>query len=242
MFQSVDIRKSHSEITRAKHHKGDSGMPYAISKGLALALATAPLFVACGGSNADNPGPINTPQCSGASCGTQGAPAVGAGAGPLCPANADIVTSTYLGGAGSGEIVSLNIDAVNMKYTLKWLESPIPLVTGTVNPTPKATSIAGAVGTPPAARPPRPPQSPPQGHDDRGRSGAPARRHAAHRGTNALRVRADTGRRAGIGRIDVYDRRRVQPGESADHFHRPGRGRGRHFGRDRAVQRRDINR
>jgi len=78
-------------------------MPYAISKGLALALATAPLFVACGGGNADNPGPINTPQCSGASCGTQGAPAVGAGAGPLCPANADIVTSTYLGGAGSGE-------------------------------------------------------------------------------------------------------------------------------------------
>ena len=28
-------------------------MPYAISKGLALALATAPLFVACGGGNAD---------------------------------------------------------------------------------------------------------------------------------------------------------------------------------------------
>uniref|UniRef100_UPI0035C97BD5 DUF2957 domain-containing protein n=1 Tax=uncultured Caballeronia sp. TaxID=1827198 RepID=UPI0035C97BD5 len=125
-------------------------MPYAISKGLALALAAAPLFIACGGGKADDPGPINTPQCSGASCGTQGAPGVGAGAAPLCPANADIVANTYLGGAGSGEIVSLNIDAVNMKYTLKWLESPIPLVTGTVNPTRKGTTIVGAVVHPPA--------------------------------------------------------------------------------------------
>ncbi|MGV7247281.1 hypothetical protein ACRXB1_37690, partial [Caballeronia sp. M23-90] len=31
-----------------------------------------------------------------------------------------------------------------MKYTLKWLESPIPLVTGTVNPTRKGTTIVGA--------------------------------------------------------------------------------------------------
>ena len=125
-------------------------MPYAFSKGLALALAAAPLFIACGGGKADDPGPINTPQCSGASCGTQGAPGVGAGAAPLCPANADIVANTYLGGAGSGEIVSLNIDAVNMRYTLKWLESPIPLVTGTVNPTRKGTTIVGAVIHPPA--------------------------------------------------------------------------------------------
>jgi Protein of unknown function (DUF2957) len=124
-------------------------MPYAISKGFALALATAPLVVACGG-NADTPAPINSPQCSGASCGPQGAPAVGAGAAPLCPATAAIVSSTYLGGAGSGEIVSLNIDAVNMTYTLKWLESPIPLVTGTVTPTRKGTTISGAVVHPPA--------------------------------------------------------------------------------------------
>ena len=94
-------------------------MPYAISKGLAFALATAPLFVACGGGNADNPGPINTPQCSGASCGTQGAPAVGAGAAPLCPANADIVSSTYLGGAGSGEIVSSG-EAANFLLAGTW--------------------------------------------------------------------------------------------------------------------------
>jgi hypothetical protein len=125
-------------------------MSYAISKGIALALVTAPMFVACGGGNADTPAPIASPQCSGASCGTQGAPAVGAGAAPLCPANADIVASTYLGGAGGGEIVSLNIDAVKMTYTLKWLESPIPLVTGTVNPTRKGTTIAGAVIHPPA--------------------------------------------------------------------------------------------
>src|SRR5258705_12859712 len=93
-------------------------------------MATAPLLVACGSGNADNPGPINSSQCSGSSCGVQGPPAQGAGAAALCPANADIVKSTYLGGAGSGEIVSLNINASGMTYTLKWLETPIPLHAG----------------------------------------------------------------------------------------------------------------
>ena len=69
--------------------------------------------------------------------------------GALCPANADIVKSTYLGGAGSGEIVSVNIDAVAMTYTLKWLESPIPLATGTVTPSRVGTTITGAVMHPP---------------------------------------------------------------------------------------------
>ncbi|MDW9225986.1 hypothetical protein C7S15_0523 [Burkholderia cepacia] len=57
--------------------------------------------------------------------------------------------STYLGGAGSGEIVSVNIDAVAMTYTLKWLESPIPLATGTVTPSRAGTTITGAVMHPP---------------------------------------------------------------------------------------------
>ncbi|WP_230938507.1 DUF2957 domain-containing protein [Burkholderia multivorans] len=70
--------------------------------------------------------------------------------GALCPANADIVKSTYLGGAGSGEIVSVNIDAVAMTYTLKWLESPIPLKTGTVTPSRAGTTITGKVVHPPA--------------------------------------------------------------------------------------------
>jgi hypothetical protein len=59
------------------------------------------------------------------------------------------VKSTYLGGAGSGEIVSVNIDAVAMTYTLKWLESPIPLKTGTVTPTRVGTTITGKVMHPP---------------------------------------------------------------------------------------------
>lgn len=105
-------------------------MSHAIIRGMALAMATAPLLVACGGGKADDPGPINSPQCSGTSCGVQGPPNQGAGAAPLCPADADIVKSTYLGGAGSGEVVRLNIDATTMTYTLSWLESPIPLVTG----------------------------------------------------------------------------------------------------------------
>ncbi|MEQ5840164.1 DUF2957 domain-containing protein [Paraburkholderia acidicola] len=134
-------------------------MSYAIFRGVALAICATPLVIACGGGNAGNPGPINSAQCSGASCGVQGPPTSGAGsgngsssgttAGALCPATGDIVKSTYLGGAGSGEVVSLNIDAQAMTYTLKWLESPIPLHTGTVTPSRAGVQITGAVAHPP---------------------------------------------------------------------------------------------
>ena len=124
-------------------------MSHAISRGLAMAIATVPFFIACGGGKADNPGPINAPQCSGASCGVQGPPATGASATALCPATADIVKSTFLGGAGSGEIVQINIDATAMTYSLKWLESPIPLRTGQVQNTRAGTQITGAVIHPP---------------------------------------------------------------------------------------------
>ncbi|RQR51487.1 DUF2957 domain-containing protein [Burkholderia sp. Bp9125] len=125
-------------------------MSHALSKGVATAFAIAPFLVACGGGDSGAPGPIEAPQCSGSSCGTQGPPTSAPVNGALCPANADIVKSTYLGGAGSGEIVSVNIDAVAMTYTLKWLESPIPLKTGTVTPTRVGTTIAGKVIHPPA--------------------------------------------------------------------------------------------
>lgn len=124
-------------------------MSHTVSVGLALAIATAPLLIACGGGKADAPGAINVPQCSGASCGVQGPPAQGAGAAALCPATGDIGSSTYLGGAGSGEIVSLNINATAMTYTLKWWESPIPLTTGTVSPTRAGVTITGNVAHPP---------------------------------------------------------------------------------------------
>ena len=124
-------------------------MSHAISKGLALAIAAAPLFIACGGGTASAPTAINAPQCSGSSCGVQGPPASGTTA-SLCPATADIVNSTYLGGAGSGEIASVHIDAVAMTYTLKWYESPIPLAAGNVTPTRAGTTITGSVMHPPA--------------------------------------------------------------------------------------------
>ncbi|MGU7784491.1 DUF2957 domain-containing protein [Burkholderia sp. PU8-34] len=125
-------------------------MSHALSKGVATAFAIAPLLVACGGGDSGgSPAPIEAPQCSGSSCGTQGPPPSQPVNGSLCPADADIVKSTYLGGAGSGEIVSVNIDAVAMTYTLKWLESPIPLTTGTVTPTRAGTTITGKVMHPP---------------------------------------------------------------------------------------------
>ena len=124
-------------------------MSHALSKGVATAFAIAPFLIACGGGDGGTPAPINAPQCSGSSCGTQGPPPSQPVNGALCPANADIVKSTYLGGAGSGEIVSVNIDAVAMTYTLKWLESPIPLATGTVTPSRAGTTITGKVIHPP---------------------------------------------------------------------------------------------
>ncbi|MGF6722596.1 hypothetical protein P3T43_001947 [Paraburkholderia sp. GAS41] len=121
----------------------------AINRGLALALITTPLLIACGGSSPGNPSAVSAPQCSGATCTGQGAPAQGTVA-SLCPATAAIGNTTYLGGAGSGEVVSLNINATAMTYTLSWLESPIPLASGTVSPTRAGVKISGAVVHPPA--------------------------------------------------------------------------------------------
>jgi hypothetical protein len=122
----------------------------AIAKGLACAIASVPFLIACGGGKAGDPGAIQTNQCSGASCGVQGPPSQTADTSTLCPANADIVKSTYLGGAGSGEVVSLNIDAVKMTYTLKFFDSPIPVAAGNVDNTRANTTVTGAVMHPPA--------------------------------------------------------------------------------------------
>ncbi|CAN7173226.1 DUF2957 domain-containing protein [Trinickia sp. LjRoot230] len=119
-------------------------MPSAITTGLLLTLASAPLLVACGGSNSNGTAAASAPQCSGASCGVQGAP-VSTPIAPLCPSASEIAQNTYLGGTGSGEIVSLAIDPNAMTYTLKWLESPIPLTTGQVTPTRAGTTITGQV-------------------------------------------------------------------------------------------------
>ncbi len=124
-------------------------MSEAFSKGVAMAMALTPMLVACSGGGG-SPAAIDVPQCSGASCGVQGPPSSTPANTALCPANADIGSSTYLGGAGGGEIVSLNINATAMTYTLKWLESPVPLTTGTVTPSRAGTTITGQVTHPPA--------------------------------------------------------------------------------------------
>ncbi|HDR8941531.1 DUF2957 domain-containing protein [Burkholderia vietnamiensis] len=125
-------------------------MSHALSNGVATAFAIAPFLIACGGGDSGGAlAPVDAPQCSGSSCGTQGQPPSQPINGALCPADADIVKSTYLGGAGSGEVVSVNIDAVAMTYTLKWLESPIPLATGTVTPSRAGVTITGKVVHPP---------------------------------------------------------------------------------------------
>jgi hypothetical protein len=129
--------------------KGDNRMSHAFSRGLVSALAAVPFLIACGG-NSGTPGAISSAQCSGPSCPTQGPPPSAPSANALCPATADIVKSTYLGGAGSGEVVSLNIDATAMTYTLTWLQSPIPVAAGVVQPTREGLSITGAVSHPPA--------------------------------------------------------------------------------------------
>ncbi|CAH2920601.1 MAG: Outer membrane protein W precursor [uncultured Paraburkholderia sp.] len=66
--------------------KGDSSIADAIIRGLAVAIATTPFLIACGGGKSDNPGPINAPQCSGSSCGVQGPPASSSTSAALCPA------------------------------------------------------------------------------------------------------------------------------------------------------------
>ncbi|HEY3539448.1 MAG TPA: DUF2957 domain-containing protein [Trinickia sp.] len=119
-------------------------MQTAISRGLLSVLVSIPLVSACSGGSSTSASTSGASQCSGASCGIQGAP-TSAAIQPLCPTEASIAQNTYLGGAGSGEIVSLKIDPTSMSYTLKWLESPIPLTAGQVTPTRAGATITGAV-------------------------------------------------------------------------------------------------
>ncbi|MDR5834159.1 DUF2957 domain-containing protein [Caballeronia sp. LZ034LL] len=112
------------------------------------ALAT---LASCSDGNVSQPAAINVPQCSGSACGAQGQPvSAPTSNAQLCPADQAISGNTYLGGAGSGEVVSLHIDATAMTYTLKWLESSVPLAAGTLTPTRKGVTISGNLTHPPA--------------------------------------------------------------------------------------------
>jgi len=104
-----------------------------------------------------------------------------------------------------------------MKYTLKWLESPIPLVTGTVNPTRKGTTIVGAVVHPPAGTLPTAEQ------------------------TRCAFVLTPGGGQASDGSIYTTAAAFNQANPPTI-FNRQGRGGRRHSGSDRAIQRCDPDR
>ncbi|PCE27076.1 hypothetical protein BWP39_09830 [Paraburkholderia acidicola] len=92
---------------------------------LAVAFA-APLMSACGG-------------------GDDKAPAALAATEPgLCPNSLDYST-VYTGGAGDGELVKLQLDTARMTWRISYIESPIPVTTGTVVPTRAGTVAAGTL-------------------------------------------------------------------------------------------------
>jgi hypothetical protein len=87
---------------------------------MVLALA-APMVAACGGG--------------GGSDGTPPPVVV-----RLCPASLDYST-VFTGGAGSGEVVKLQLDTTKMTWQLTYVQSPVPVTTGTVTPTRSDASL-----------------------------------------------------------------------------------------------------
>jgi hypothetical protein len=96
-----------------------------MKRNLILALAfAAPLLVACGGGDNNNPAPL-----------VEAA---------LCPASVDYST-VYTGGGGDGELVQLQLDTTKLIWQVTYVESPIPQTTGTVTPTRAGTTQSGTL-------------------------------------------------------------------------------------------------
>jgi hypothetical protein len=74
--------------------------------------ALAPMLTACGGDADPPPAPVVR----------------------LCPQTLDYST-VFTGGAGSGELVKVQLDTTKMTFQITYLASPIPVTTGTVQPT-----------------------------------------------------------------------------------------------------------
>ncbi|RKP46364.1 DUF2957 domain-containing protein [Trinickia fusca] len=92
---------------------------------LSMALATL-LFSACGTGGGDPPAPVET---------------------RLCPQTLDYNT-VYTGGSGSGELVQVQIDTNALTYKITYLASPVPVTTGTVQPTratPPNNTVSGTM-------------------------------------------------------------------------------------------------
>ncbi|WP_104013191.1 DUF2957 domain-containing protein [Burkholderia anthinoferrum] len=76
------------------------------------AASLAPVLAACGGDGDPPPAPVVR----------------------LCPQTIDYNT-VFVGGSGSGELVKVQLDTTKMTYRMTYLASPVPITTGTVQPT-----------------------------------------------------------------------------------------------------------
>ncbi|MBN3791126.1 DUF2957 domain-containing protein [Burkholderia sp. Ac-20353] len=109
---------------------------------LSCAVLAMPFFAGCGGG-ADDPGPINVPQCAGNTCGPSGPSTTPPAVTKLCPDALDY-TTTYTGGSGSGEYVKVRFDTTKLTYQMQFIESSVPTVAGQVNNTRRGLTINGA--------------------------------------------------------------------------------------------------
>ncbi|AOK38728.1 DUF2957 domain-containing protein [Burkholderia cenocepacia] len=89
-----------------------------------VAATLAPVLAACGGDGDPPPAPVVR----------------------LCPQTIDYNT-VFIGGSGSGELVKVQLDTTKMTYRLTYLASPIPVTTGTVQPTREAAPANVVDGT-----------------------------------------------------------------------------------------------
>ncbi|MBN3791127.1 DUF2957 domain-containing protein [Burkholderia sp. Ac-20353] len=88
------------------------------------AAAFAPVLAACGGDG--DPPPAQVVR--------------------LCPQTIDYNT-VFVGGSGSGELVKVQLDTTQMTYRITYLASPVPVTTGTVQPTRDAAPANVVNGT-----------------------------------------------------------------------------------------------
>ncbi|MBF5008790.1 DUF2957 domain-containing protein [Burkholderia pseudomultivorans] len=89
-----------------------------------VAATLAPVLSACGGDGDPPPAPVVR----------------------LCPQTIDYNT-VFIGGSGSGELVKVQLDTTKMTYRMTYLASPVPVTTGTVQPTRDAAPANVVDGT-----------------------------------------------------------------------------------------------
>lgn len=93
---------------------------------LAAALAVPLLLSACGGGDEQPPAALAATEPG------------------LCPSTLDYST-VYTGGGGDGELVKLQLDTTKKTWQITYVESPIPVTTGTVTPTRAGTTASGTL-------------------------------------------------------------------------------------------------